>query len=177
MRRFIVAGVGLCVAFSIVTALLRADKPKRQRDESIAIFEAVLDRVQQHHHPEKYTRRQLVEAAIEGMLLKVDPDSLFLNEDFLSFFSQTITIKRGYPGLDVRFERQLTVSSWPNSSALESGILPGDQIVEIDGKPVSTMSNFQVLQAVSGPPDSRVTVKVIPSSSLESRTVTLVRRL
>lgn len=177
MQRIIVAGAGLCVAYSIVTALLPAEKPKRQPDESIALFEEVLDRVQQYHHPEKYTRRQLVEAAIEGMLLKVDPDARFLNEDALLLFSETVTREHGDIHLGVRFERHLTVvPGWRNSGALEAGILPGDQIVEIDGKSVSTMSGSQVGRALDGPPDSRVTIKVVPLSTRESRTVSLVRR-
>ena len=177
MRRLVLASLVLCIACNIVSTLLRAEKPKRKRDESIALFEEVLDRVQQYHHPEKYTRRQLVEAAIEGMLMRIDPDAGFLNEEYLTFFSQTVTIDRGYPGLGIRFERHLpVVASWPDSSAFEAGILPGDQVVAIDGKSVGTMSSFQLLEALVGPPDSTVTIKVIPVSRLEPRTVTLKRR-
>ena len=178
MQRIIVACAGLCVAFSIITALLWAEKPNRQPDESIALFEEVLDRVQQYHHPKKYTRRQLVEAAIEGMLIKVDPDAMFINEDALREFTQSPTRKHGHLYLGgLRFERHLTVvSEWRNSGALEAGILPGDQIVEIDGKSVSTMSGSQLGRVLDGRPDSRVTIKVVPLSTCESRTVTLVRR-
>ena len=69
--------------------------------------------------------------------------------------------------------RLLVIAVDPRSEALRSGIKPGDEVVEIDGKPVSAMDGrmarggelFDLL--VNRPPGTRLDLKIVTRVSRE----------
>jgi carboxyl-terminal processing protease len=175
MRRFVVLALAVSVGFSFLAATLWADRRAPLPKDDIELFEEALDLVHKNLHSKEMTRRQLVEAAIDGMLLRVDPEAAYLDHDDLEFYNQTMRLKRGYVGMTVRFERHLVVvGTRPGSSAARAGILPGDHILEIDGVPVSELTVEKANQALVGKPKTRVNLKVSPPDR-ESGTVEVTR--
>lgn len=82
--------------------------------------------------------RDLVNSAIDGMMSSLDdPYSVYFDETELENFS--ITLDGSYKGIGVQIIKDEEtgyiniVSVFKNSPAFESGLLAGDQIIEIDG--------------------------------------------
>ena len=174
MQRFILLALIVSVAFNMVIPILWADRRATVENDELALLKEAIDVVQKQLHGKELTRRELVEAAIDSMLLRVDPDGAFLDHDDLEFYNQTMTLKRGYVGLQVRFERHLiVVGCRPGSSAFRAGILPGDRIVEIDGRPVSELSGEKAAQSLIGKPGTKVSLTVLSAPPSEPRVVEL----
>ncbi|WP_237226995.1 S41 family peptidase [Rubinisphaera sp. JC750] len=85
-------------------------------------------------------RRDLVEAAIQGMLAKLDPYSNYISPDDLASFEQDVQQEFGGIGIQVHFDpehRELIVMTpLPGTPAYEAGIRAGDRIINIEGKDV-----------------------------------------
>jgi carboxyl-terminal processing protease len=176
MHRLVVLALVVSVAANLLGASLWANRREPRTNDEVAHFEEALDLVQKNLHGKGLTRRQLIEAAIDGMLLRVDPDGAYLDHDDLEFYNQTMTVKRGYVGISVRFERHLVVvGSRMGSSAFQAGIRPGDHILEIDGVPVSELSVEKATQSLVGKPKTRVSLKVLSRSDREPSMMELTR--
>ncbi len=86
-------------------------------------------------------RRELVEAAVRGMLTELDPYSNYISPDDLSRFDEEVNQEFGGIGIQVNLDPQTrtieVVSPLPGTPAYKAGIRAGDRIVEIAGKQVS----------------------------------------
>lgn len=155
----------------------RTGEADRPANDDILMFQHVLERIQMNYPFRDLTRRELIEAAVEGMLLKWDPDGEYFDSKDLSYFNQFI-VPRGGVGLMLRAERRLVVG-WtrPGQSAYEAGIVPGDALLEIDGQDVCQMRAIQASIRLSGKPGTTVTVKVAAVSGGEVRIVKLQRTM
>ena len=92
---------------------------------------------------EPVSDKQLIEAAINGMLTSLDPHSNFLNADeFQDMQSQTRGSFGGL-GIEVTMENGVVkvVSPIDDTPAAKAGVQAGDLIlIAIDGKPIVSMS-------------------------------------
>ena len=180
-RQFALATMVIVLIATATPESTSTAPPPRESDEAIELVREAFDLVEKYHHGEPFTRKQLAEAAIEGMLLRVDPGGGYLDEHLLASFRQTVTFKRGYTGLKIGFQRHLIVlAEWQHSGDLKGEVFPGDRIVEISGRPVSAMSESEALLALyggpfDGGPNTRVNVTVIPLQADDPRNVTLIR--
>jgi C-terminal processing protease CtpA/Prc len=68
------------------------------------------------------------------------------------------------------------VKSMPGSSALEHGIILGDEVIAIDEDTTRGMSLAQVVERLRGPPGSQVTLRVVRAPNGELLTFHLDRR-
>jgi len=105
-----------------------------------------------------------VDAGIKAMVDRLeDPYALYLNEkEYLRFKNRTDGIFGGI-GVDVcSVDKGLEVlSRTPNSPAASAGVLPGDIITHVDGRPMNKMSlDEAVNRMLNGPPETRVTLTV-----------------
>lgn len=107
------------------------------------------------HYVDTVDRKELVMAAMQGVVERLDEhSSYFAIEEYANFqdsISQEfagigIYVEQPVPGAPVRVLTPLV-----GSPALESGMLPGDLIVEVDGEDVSTMPLADVSSRLKGP--------------------------
>ena len=114
-----------------------------------------------------------VDAGIKAMVDRLeDPYALYLNEkDYVRFKNRTDGIFGGI-GVDVcSVDKGLEVlSRTPNSPAVAAGVLPGDIITHVDGRPMNKMSlDDAVNRMLNGPPETRVTLTISrPSDGSQS---------
>lgn len=109
-------------------------------------------------------QKQLVETTITEMLHKLDPHSAYIPSDELA--STNEPLEGNFDGIGVEFHIQedtimvVTAVSGGPSDAL--GILPGDRIIQVDGKSVANIkiTNTQVMQALRGPSGTKVKVVI-----------------
>lgn len=128
-------------------------------------------------------RRQLVEAAVRGMLSELDPYSNYISPEEITRFNEDVEQEFGGIGIQVQFQPDkggLIVSSpLPGSPAYNAGVLAGDVIVEIEGKPVAEFPERRELQTavqlLKGKPGEQVTIGVRHAGESDPVTIPITR--
>lgn len=117
--------------------------PEGSEDEYYQLMRVFVDTFEQidRNYVKDVNRRELVEAAVRGMLSRLDPYSDYIGPDDLAHFTEAVEQEFGGIGIQVRWDpekREIEVTApLPGSPAYEAGIHAGDRLVEIEGKPVT----------------------------------------
>lgn len=148
-------------------------------------FNSVFDFVQKNYVDE-VDPKVLYEGAMKGMMNALnDPYTSYLDTDTMRDLSDTTTGNFGGVGLTISkpFESTPTKPAYvevsspvEDSPGAKAGILSGDYIIEIDGKPTPEMTMQTVLDNLRGTIGTPVTVKILRGKSMIFE-VTLVRAL
>ncbi len=181
-----------------VTRIVRSEEPQAEpaadpatdaetTDDDYALMQVFVDTFEQidRNYVKGVDRRQLIEAAIRGMLAELDPYSNYISPEDLSGFNEDVEQEFGGIGIQVQYKpdsHQLVVMTpLPGSPAFRAGVLAGDTIVEIEGQPVSEFPKNKELQtAVSmlkGKPGVEVTIGVVHLGSTEIEQIKITREV
>ena len=118
-----------------------AEEEKTNVYQQLNMFGEVYERVRREY-VEEVSDKELIEAAIEGMLQSLDPHSSFMNED--TFKDMQVQTKGEFGGLGIEVSMEdgfvKVVSPIDDTPAFEAGVQAGDFIIEIDGESVYGMS-------------------------------------
>jgi len=119
----------------------------------------------------------LARNAIEAMLT-IDAASSYFNQADYSEMT-TEESRLGGIGLEITIkDGQITVlTPIEDSPALRAGILEGDRITVIDGRPTQGMNLAEVVKLLRGPKGSEIALTVVRDSLPEPRTFTIIRRI
>lgn len=130
-------------------------------DNPVNKFSEVLDYADEYYFKD-VNKDDLVEDAISGMLEKLDPHSVYIPASQQIGISEEL--KGNFEGIGIEFqiiEDSITVVSAISGGPSESvGILPGDRIIEIDGKNSVGFTNKEVVENLRGQKGSEVNVKI-----------------
>jgi carboxyl-terminal processing protease len=130
--------------------------------DSILKFNDVLTFTEKYYVEEVDTQK-LVEAAINGMLNKLDPHSVYISSDQLQPIEESF--RGDFEGIGIEFQvindTLVVVSPITGGPSEELGIQSGDRIVKIDGKPSLGLTNEEVRQKLRGKAGTKVTVAII----------------
>ena len=114
------------------------------------------------YYVEAPDREKVITGAINGMLSELDPHSVYIPEKRLE--KETERFHGSYQGIGIEFivlNKVLTVVSPITGGPSESvGILPGDQIVRIEGESAYGITEDEVQNKLRGPKGSKVTVTI-----------------
>ena len=120
---------------------------------------------------------RLVQGAIRGVLLQLDPYSGYISPDELAAFERRAV--GDYIGIGVEIGmsgRQVTViSPIDGGPADHAGIMPGDVILAIDGHQTDSASIVDVEELLVGRPGSEVQLRVRHETETEPVTLTVTR--
>ena len=102
---------------------------------------------------------ELYKKAVDGMLLELhDPHSAFLTPDRLAKLNESTSGR--YAGVGIQMDLRdgwiTVVTPLPGTPAEQAGILTGDRIVEIDGRPTKGWTSDEALKALRGEPGTTV---------------------
>ncbi len=125
------------------------------------------------------SRRELVEAAIRGLLRELDPYSDYIDSEELKQFQTTVDAEFGGIGIQITIEAgQLKVMSpLVGTPAYRAGLIAGDQIVEIDGKSTAHITVDEAVRRLKGEPGTSVTLTIIHPGKSARQLVTLKREV
>jgi len=129
-------------------------KPENDYTETyrqLDLFGDVFERVRENYVDEKEDK-ELIENAINGMLIALDPHSSYLNEEKFDDMQVNTKGEFGGLGIEVTMENGLVkvVSPIDETPAAEAGIEAGDLIVEIDGEPVMGLDLSEAVDKMRG---------------------------
>ena len=119
----------------------------------------------------------LLEYAIQGMLMGLDPHSVYMNkEDFSDLQSSTSGEFNGL-GLEVGMEDGYItiISPIDCSPAAAANLQSGDVILKLDKAPVQGMSLGEAIEIMRGPKGSEIELSIGRAGESQPFTVTLVR--
>lgn len=144
----------------------------------IRAFAEVLERIR-HAYIEDVDVGALLESAIRGMLLELDPHSSYLTPDQFDTLQVTTQGQFGGLGMDVTMDNGLlkVVTPMDDSPASRAGIEAGDTLMKIDDTFVKGLSLNEAIKLLRGEPDSRVTLMVIRAGSDTPRRITVTREI
>ncbi len=121
--------------------------------------------------------KTLLDAAIRGMLLELDPHSSYLPVKEYGELNDSAQGRYSGIGIEVRAqEGKIAVQAIINDSpADQAGMNPGDVITSIDGQPIKGRFLPDAMDELLGPPDTTIDLIVL-SPEGESRELTITRR-
>ncbi len=153
-----------------------AAKPADDDYELYQIFADTLDQVQRNYVKD-ISRRELMEAAIQGVLSKLDPYSNYISPDDISRFKTTVESQFGGIGIQIGMEDgQLKVMSpLIGTPAYRAGLESGDTILEIDGKSTEGIHRDDAVRLLKGEPGTKVSLVVQHVGSTDKQSVTITR--
>ena len=130
--------------------------------KQLNLFGEVYERVRSEY-VEEIKDKDLIEAAINGMLQSLDPHSSYLNSD--SFEEMKVQTKGEFGGLgiEVTMENGLVkvVSPIDETPAAKAGIRSGDYISHIDEEAVMGLTLSEAVDKMRGPINTPILITVI----------------
>lgn len=160
---FVVALAVICFSFNCVSA--KEDKKTVEVDadtyELLNLFGEVLERAK-ISYVEEVSDRKLIEAAINGMLVSLDPHSSYLDGKSFKYMNEQTKGKFGGLGIEVTLEQGLVkvVSPIDDTPAYKAGLKPGDYITHIDGEQVIGMSLNDAVDKMRGKIGTKVKLSI-----------------
>ena len=157
-------------------AVKPAPKPDEEEFELLELFADTLDQVERNYVKD-VSRRQLMEAAIRGMLSELDPYSNFIPPKQLDRFKVEVENEFGGVGIQVSTENgQLQViSPLVGTPAYRAGVIAGDLITEIGGESTKGITLDEAVQRMKGAVGTKVKVKVLHAGAMEPEEIELER--
>ncbi len=146
---------------SFSAAVLEKKQQDFSKKELFSFFEKITEKLTTDY-VEDITNRELLEGALSGMVASLDPHSSFLNAKKYNNMKNYVAGKFGGLGIEIIIEKDgiRVISPIEDTPAFKAGLLPGDLIVAIAGKPISTMSDLDALKGLRGDPNTKVTVTI-----------------
>lgn len=152
--------------FSLVSGCAGAEDTKKAGEEIntyelLNLFGEVMERTKMSY-VEDVTDKQLIEAAINGMLTSLDPHSSYLNADDFKYMNEQTKGKFGGLGIEITMENGLVkvVSPIDDTPAAKAGIKAGDYITEINGETVIGQTLNDAVNKLRGKVGTKVKITV-----------------
>lgn len=164
-----------------VDNVLPPDQLDREEDSLEILFEPFWeswDIIHDYYIDQPVDETALMRGAIRGMLDSLgDQHSSYMDPD--QYLQANIPIDGEYEGIgawvDTTADYLTIISPMPGSPAEESGLLPGDQVVKIDGEDMTGLDGSLVIRKVLGPAGSTVVLTILREGERELFDVTIIR--
>tara|TARA_B100000809_G_scaffold165454_1_gene162720 strand:+ start:4169 stop:5662 length:1494 start_codon:yes stop_codon:yes gene_type:complete len=146
--------------------------------ELLQLFVDTVDQIDRNYVND-VSRRELMEAAIEGMIKKLDQYSNYIPPPDMERFRSNVENEFGGIGIRISSENDkiTVISPLYGTPAYKGGILAGDQITRIDGESIEQFSLEDTVKKLKGPLGSEVTLTVVHPRDGKERTITVKREL
>ncbi len=157
-------GVGAAGFWSLRAA---PDPESEESYKYTLLFTRVIELIRQEYVDSgKVSYRDLIYAALRGMLSSLDPHSQFLDEE--SFAEMQKETKGQFSGLGIVVGMRdgfLTVlAAIEETPSFRAGIMTGDRILKIDGKSTDKMNQQQAVKKLRGPRGAKVKLTLLRPS-------------
>jgi carboxyl-terminal processing protease len=172
-----------------------SEKPRRERGKTTAtkktaakagtdddyyeFYRTLADTIDQveRNYVKPVDRRELMEAAIRGVLQKLDPYSGYIDRDEMQGFRTSVESQFGGIGIQITTDNgQIKVSSpLVGTPAYKAGVQAGDRIIRIEGESTRDLTIDQAVKKLKGEVGTSVTFTVEHALTGQTQTFTLKR--
>ena len=182
MKKLMIAAVGGAVlglvASSQLAGPLLAQEAKSNASvyEQLDLFGDIFERIRAGY-VEEVDEKELIEAAINGMLTSLDPHSSYLSADDAAKMRVQTSGEFGGLGIEVTQEEGWVkvVSPMDGTPADAAGILAGDFITAVDGESVLGLTLDDAVNMMRGPVGSEIIITIVRDGEAEPFDVSLIR--
>ena len=144
--------------------------------EQLDLFGDIFDRIRSEY-VEEVDAKELIEAAINGMLTSLDPHSSYLPPVDAEKMREQTRGEFGGLGIEVTQEEGFVkvVSPIDGTPADEAGMEAGDFITHVDGESVLGLTLNEAVERMRGPVGSEIIITVAREGEDEPFDVTIIR--
>ncbi|WP_106745321.1 S41 family peptidase [Yoonia maritima] len=182
MKKLIFAAVG-GAALGLVTTIQVAG-PLVAQDaqdtgsvyEQLDLFGDIFERIRTDY-VQDVNDKELIEAAINGMLTSLDPHSSYMSAEDAAAMRVSTRGEFGGLGIEVTQEEGWVkvVSPMDGTPADAAGILAGDYITAVDGESVMGLTLDEAVTLMRGPVGAEIIVTVVREGEVEPFDVSIIR--
>jgi len=175
------------VVVMVVGLAYGQDKPekseKKANDEYYELMRTFADTFEQveRNYVKKVDRKKMLEAALRGMLVELDPYSSYISPEELAQFNQSVDQEFGGIGIQVQIDQHTdriqVISPLPDTPAYKAGVRAGDLIMSIEGQSTERMPLSKAVQLMQGPPGGKVKIAIRHMGETTDSDVELTREI
>ena len=129
--------------------------------ELLNLFAEVMERAKATY-VEEVSDKKLIESAINGMLVSLDPHSSFLDKIDFKYMTEQTSGKFGGLGIEITMDQGLVkiISPIDDTPAFKAGLKAGDYITNIDGETIIGMTLNEAVDKMRGKPGTKVKLTI-----------------
>ena len=144
--------------------------------EQLDLFGDIFERIR-GGYVEDVNDKDLIEAAINGMLTSLDPHSSFLSADDAA--DMRVQTRGEFGGLGIEVTQEdgwvKVVSPMDGTPADAAGVMAGDFITTVDGENVLGLTLDDAVELMRGPVGSEIVITIVRDGEVEPLTVSIIR--
>lgn len=164
---------GILVSLAITAVAQRGEPlPLRDLQQFANVFAAI-----KNSYVEPVTDEQLIQEAIKGLFNDLDPHSAYLDAEAFKEM-ETIT-QGGFGGLGIEIGSEdgmpKVIAPIEDTPAARAGVLSGDLITHIDGKPTKGMTLSDAIKLMRGKPKTSIVLTIKREGREKPLVVPIVR--
>ncbi len=148
--------------------------------EAISVFTRALELIRQDYVDEKkVSLHDLTYGAMRGMLSELDPHSQFMDPDDFKGMEDDTKSQFGGLGIvvSVKDGNLVVVTPMEDTPGFKAGLLPGDEILKIDGMAAEKMDLGDAIAKLRGDPGQKVTLTIFRPNTKEIKDYTMERAI
>ena len=173
-------GLLIILCWTLPAVAAPAETAKKPQESDYELYKMLVDTIDQveRNYVTEVNRRELIEAAIRGVLSKLDPYSSYIGAGRAGAASapawRASSAASGFRSpID---DGQLRIlSPMYGTPAYRAGLLAGDRILEIDGKSTDGLTLDEAVEKLKGDEGTTVTLTVVHPGKEAKEKVTLKR--
>jgi carboxyl-terminal processing protease len=176
MLRNPLAGIFAALTLAMSAPLSAVEEQGKLPLDELRTFAEVFNQIR-IGYVEEIDDSTLLEYAIQGMLMGLDPHSMYLTEDAFENLQNATSGEFTGLGLEVGMEDGyvIIISPIDGSPAAEAGLLSGDVILKLGNVPVKGLTLNEAIDIMRGPKGSKIELSIGRPGESQPFEVTLVR--
>jgi carboxyl-terminal processing protease len=182
MKHYLISGIGGVLAGALLTTQIAGPLVAQETGSNASVYEQlelfgnIFERVRADY-VEAPEDKELIEAAINGMLTSLDPHSSFLSaNDYEDMQTQT---RGSFGGLGIEVSQEdglvKVVSPIDDTPAAQAGVKSGDFITHVNGESLMGLTLDEAVEMMRGPVGSEITVTILREGETEPFDLTMTR--
>jgi carboxyl-terminal processing protease len=182
MKKYLLAGIVGCALGALVSVKLAGPvlaqdaETKKTIYEQLDLFGDIFERIRSEY-VEEVSSKDLIEAAIDGMLTSLDPHSSYLSADDAA--KMRVQTRGEFGGLGIEVTQQegfvKVVSPIDGTPADAAGMESGDFITHVDGQSLLGLTLDEAVGMMRGPVGSEIVITVVREGEDEPFDVSIIR--
>lgn len=144
--------------------------------EQLDLFGDIFERIRQNY-VEDVDEAELIEAAINGMLISLDPHSSYISAS--DFEDMQVQTRGEFGGLGIEVTQEdgfvRVITPMDDTPAMEAGVEAGDFITAVDGEALLGLTLEQSVDLMRGPVGSDIIITIVREGADEPFDLTITR--